>query len=81
MANSAEHLLACEVQLHRSANFFRGNGGQHRVRPDKPLTAEPSANERGDDMNFFLGHAQDLGDRVAGANHPLGSFVEGQLVT
>ena len=80
MANSAEHLLPCEVQLHRAPDFLSGNRAQHGMRPDEPLAAEPSAYEGRDDMNSFLRHTQDFGNGIACADHPLGGFVECQIV-
>src|SRR5436309_2984140 len=50
------------------------------MRPNEPLASETATDERGDDVHFFLRHAEYLGDRVARAYYPLRSLVEREIV-
>ena len=46
VAARTEHLLACQIQFHRTTDLFRRDGTQHRMRPNESFAAEAAADKR-----------------------------------
>jgi hypothetical protein len=55
-----EHHVAREHELDGAIELARGHGAQRGVRPGEELAAEAGADEARDDVDVFLGDAEDL---------------------
>ena len=79
-ADRPEHLRAFQHQLYGPVGLSRSQGRQHHVRPTRPLAAESTANEEGDDADIFRRDTKCFASWLLASRNILRRIMDGQLV-